>query len=191
MPGSPISSMRWGAPNSAPRGLGQPLGPAHRARHQAQPPTSPAGHRKNLSATSSPASSPTSRDAWSPPACRPTCAAPSGRRSWTSGSSPASPPTSSSAMSCWCSWGCSACRCRAPGGGASGRRRRQAEYAGRAGYWAARIIAGAAFLLLFLPLTAPVSAPYNLARQIYEVVMTPVRWWRWLAGRRTRAATAS
>ena len=66
-----------------------------------------------------------------------------------------------------------------------------AEYAGRAGYLAARMIRGSVFLLLFLPLTAPVSAPYNLARQIYEVVMTPVRWWRWLAGRRTRAATAS
>ena len=29
----------------------------------------------------------------------------------------------------------------------------------RAGYWAARIVRGAWFLLLFLPLTAPVSAP--------------------------------
>jgi hypothetical protein len=66
-----------------------------------------------------------------------------------------------------------------------------AEYAGRAGYLAARIIRGSVFLLLFLPLTAPISAPYNLVRQIYEVVMTPVRWWRWLVGRRTRAATAS
>jgi hypothetical protein len=63
------------------------------------------------------------------------------------------------------------------------------EYAGRAGYWAAQIIRGAAFLVIFLPLTAPVSAPYNLARQIYELAMTPVRWWRWLTGR--RAATAS
>jgi hypothetical protein len=63
------------------------------------------------------------------------------------------------------------------------------EYAGRAGYWAARTIRALAFLLLFLPVTAPVSAPYNLARQIYEIAMTPVRWWRWLTTRRT--ATAS
>ena len=42
------------------------------------------GPQQARSATSSPASSPTSRDAWSPPACRPTCAAPSGRRSWIS-----------------------------------------------------------------------------------------------------------
>ena len=63
------------------------------------------------------------------------------------------------------------------------------EYAGRAGYLAARTVRALAFLLLFLPVTAPVSAPYNLARQIYEVAMTPVRWWRWLTTRRT--ATAS
>jgi hypothetical protein len=63
------------------------------------------------------------------------------------------------------------------------------EYAGRAGYWAARVIRGAAFLLVFLPLTAPVSAPYNLLRQIYEAAMAPVRFWRWLTGGRT--ATAS
>ena len=43
------------------------------------------------------------------------------------------------------------------------------EYAGRAGYWRRAPCAALAFLLLFLPLTAPVSAPYNLARQIYEV----------------------
>jgi hypothetical protein len=58
-----------------------------------------------------------------------------------------------------------------------------AEYAGRAGYWAARVVRGAVFLLLFLPLTAPVSAPYNLARQLYEAALVPVRLWRWLARR--------
>jgi len=54
------------------------------------------------------------------------------------------------------------------------------EYAGRAGYIAARTIRALVFLVVFLPLTAPVSAPYNLLRQIYEAVMAPVRWWRWL-----------
>jgi hypothetical protein len=63
------------------------------------------------------------------------------------------------------------------------------EYAGRAGYLAARTVRALAFLLLFLPVTAPVSAPYNLVRQIYEVAMTPVRWWRWLTGRRAAAAS--
>jgi hypothetical protein len=64
-----------------------------------------------------------------------------------------------------------------------------AEYAGRVGYLAARLVRTLVFLLLFLPITAPVSAPYNLVRQIYEAVMTPVRWWRWLTGRRTAAAS--
>jgi hypothetical protein len=58
-----------------------------------------------------------------------------------------------------------------------------AEYAGRTGYVAARTVRALAFLLLFLPVTAPVSAPYNLARQVWEAVMTPVRWWRWLTTR--------
>jgi len=57
------------------------------------------------------------------------------------------------------------------------------EYAGAAGYWSARIIRSAAFLVIFLPLTAPVSAPYNLLRQVYEAAMTPVRLWRWLTSR--------
>jgi len=62
-----------------------------------------------------------------------------------------------------------------------------AEYAGQTGYRAARLVRAGVFLLLFLPLTAPVSAPYNLVRQIYEAVMAPVRWWRWLTGRRSAA----
>ena len=45
------------------------------------------------------------------------------------------------------------------------------------------------FLLLFLPLTAPVTAPLNLsAADLARSTMTPVRWWRWLTGR--QAATA-
>jgi hypothetical protein len=58
------------------------------------------------------------------------------------------------------------------------------EYAGRTGYWAARTVRAAAFLLLFLPLTAPVTAPLNLWRQLRDALTTPVRWWRRLAGRR-------
>jgi hypothetical protein len=58
------------------------------------------------------------------------------------------------------------------------------EYAGRAGYLAARAVRALAFLLLFLPVTAPVSAPYNLARQVYEAVTAPLRWWRRLTGGR-------
>ncbi len=66
-----------------------------------------------------------------------------------------------------------------------------AEYAGRAGYLAARAVRALAFLLLFLPVTAPVSAPYNLARQVWEAVTAPVRWWRWLTGGRAPAATST
>ena len=40
-----------------------------------------------------------------------------------------------------------------------------AEYAGRSGYWAASSIRLAAFVLVFLPLTALISAPLNLRRQ--------------------------
>jgi len=65
------------------------------------------------------------------------------------------------------------------------------EYAGRAGYLAARAVRALAFLLLFLPVTAPVSAPYNLARQVYEAVTAPLRWWRRLTGGRAAAPSAS
>ena len=64
-----------------------------------------------------------------------------------------------------------------------------AEYAGRAGYWAARVVRGGAFLLFFLPLTAPVTAPLNLGRQVWEAVTAPARLWRRLTGR--QAAPAS
>jgi len=59
------------------------------------------------------------------------------------------------------------------------------EYEGRVGYWAARVVRGSAFLLLFLPLTAPITAPLNLWRQIVDAATAPLRWWRWLAQRRT------
>jgi len=58
-----------------------------------------------------------------------------------------------------------------------------AEYAGRRGYWAARAVRGLVFVVLFLPMTALVAAPYNLARQIGEAARAPVRGWRWLSGR--------
>ena len=70
------------------------------------------------------------------------------------------------------------------------------EYAGRIGYWAARAVRALAYGLVFVPLTAVVAAPYNLVGQIWDGVMTPVRWWRCLRGRRgaergDQGATAS
>jgi hypothetical protein len=62
------------------------------------------------------------------------------------------------------------------------------EYAGETGYWAARIVRGAVFLLVFLPLTAPIAAPYNIARQVIDTVMVPVRLWRWLTGPRAASS---
>jgi hypothetical protein len=66
-----------------------------------------------------------------------------------------------------------------------------AEYSGRAGFVAARTIRALVFLVLFLPLTAPVAAPYALLRQVYDAVMAPVRFWRWLTGRGRRAEAAT
>ena len=66
-----------------------------------------------------------------------------------------------------------------------------AEYAGRTGYWAAWTVRALAYSLVFLPLTAVVAAPYSLFRQIWDGVMTPVRWWRRLRGRRRRGAWRS
>jgi hypothetical protein len=62
------------------------------------------------------------------------------------------------------------------------------QYAGAAGYQAARIVRGAAFLLVFLPLSAPIAAPYNIVRQVVETVLVPVRLWRRLTGTRTASA---
>jgi len=59
-----------------------------------------------------------------------------------------------------------------------------AEYAGRSGYWAARLVREATFVVVFLPLTAPVSAPLNLGRQIWDTLTAPIRGWRRLVGRR-------
>jgi hypothetical protein len=58
-----------------------------------------------------------------------------------------------------------------------------AEYAGRSGYWTASALRGLAFLLVFVPMTAVATAPYNLARQVGEAVRAPGRSWRWRGGR--------
>src|SRR5262245_2047747 len=66
-----------------------------------------------------------------------------------------------------------------------------AEYAGRTGYWAACLIRDSLFVAVFLPLTAALSAPINLGRQVWDAVLAPVRAWRRLTGRnRRRAAPA-
>jgi hypothetical protein len=57
----------------------------------------------------------------------------------------------------------------------------RSEYAGALGYWLARLVRGGAFLLVFLPLTAPASMPLALLKQVWDMLMAPVRAWRWLA----------
>jgi hypothetical protein len=52
------------------------------------------------------------------------------------------------------------------------------EYPGRVGYWAARTVSLLVFALVFQPLTAVVTAPYNLVPQIWRAIMGPVHAWR-------------
>ena len=59
------------------------------------------------------------------------------------------------------------------------------DYAGRTGYLAARAVRGAAFTLVFVPLTGLVATPYNLAGQVRDALTGPRRLWRRLAIRRT------
>jgi hypothetical protein len=56
------------------------------------------------------------------------------------------------------------------------------EYAGHTGYWAACATRGLAFALVFVPLTAVVSAPYNIGHQVREAVTAPMRLLRRLSG---------
>jgi hypothetical protein len=65
-----------------------------------------------------------------------------------------------------------------------------AEYAGRGGYWAAWLVRQGAFVVVFLPLTAPISAPLNLGRQIWDTLTAPIRGWRRLLGRRRPSEAA-
>jgi hypothetical protein len=61
------------------------------------------------------------------------------------------------------------------------------DYAGQTGYWAARAIRGLAFTLVFVPVTAVVSAPFSLGRQVRDAVTVTARLWR----RRTGPAEES
>ncbi len=47
----------------------------------------------------------------------------------------------------------------------------RSEYAGRLGYWAARTLRGTLFLLVFLPLVSPVSAPIAAVRWVWSWVV--------------------
>ena len=65
------------------------------------------------------------------------------------------------------------------------------EYAGRTGYWAARAVRSLAYALIFLPLTALLAAPSNLAAQIWDGITAPARWWRRMFGSRAGRAPAA
>ncbi len=65
-----------------------------------------------------------------------------------------------------------------------------AEYASRSGYWAARVVRGAVFLFIFLPLAALPAAPVHALSGLWHLMTTPLRLWRWLT-RRHAPASAS
>ena len=62
-----------------------------------------------------------------------------------------------------------------------------AEYAGRSGYWAARAVRGIIFLCVFLPLASQPALVVHIVQSTWQLVTTPLRWWRWLTGRRAPA----
>ena len=62
-----------------------------------------------------------------------------------------------------------------------------AEYAGRSGYWAARAVRGIIFLCVFLPLASQPALVVHIVQSTWHLITTPVRWWRWLTGRRAPA----
>ena len=43
------------------------------------------------------------------------------------------------------------------------------------------------FLFIFLPLAAQPALVVHIVQSIWQLVTTPVRWWRWLTGRRAPA----
>jgi hypothetical protein len=63
-----------------------------------------------------------------------------------------------------------------------------AEYAGRSGYWLARAVRGIIFLGVFLPLAAQPALVVHIVQSTWQLITTPVRWWRWLTGRRVSAS---
>jgi hypothetical protein len=62
-----------------------------------------------------------------------------------------------------------------------------AEYAGRVGYLAARVVRGLGFLLVFLPLSACLSVPLILARKVSGAVAASRGLLRWRTRRRAAA----
>lgn len=65
----------------------------------------------------------------------------------------------------------------------------RAEYRSAVGYYAARLVRGAAFLLLFVPIAAWPALPVQMARVVWGYLMLPVRFVRWMRGTPTPAAT--
>jgi hypothetical protein len=68
---------------------------------------------------------------------------------------------------------------------------RRADYVGGCGYLAARAVRGLVFSLIFVPLTALVAAPLNLARQMGDAATAPARAWRALTRRKAAAPAIS
>lgn len=60
---------------------------------------------------------------------------------------------------------------------------RRGEYAGRLGYWAARIVRGLVFVLVFLPLVGIPAVIWTGVLWIWSLLTVPVRAWSWLRGR--------
>jgi len=59
---------------------------------------------------------------------------------------------------------------------------KMAEYGTRIGFFAARGIRSGMFLLVFLPLSAPVSLPVHFLQYLWHILTMPLRLWRWLRG---------
>lgn len=59
----------------------------------------------------------------------------------------------------------------------------RAEYAGRMGYWAARIARGLAFVVVFLPVAGMPALLWTGLLSIWSLITAPIRGWNWLRGR--------